>query len=81
MTVSRKCCHGSSRSQNGPCHKFELLSVLDTAEKLGAKKFIRSVQGLEEKLAENITLFVQVDGSFKDLCEQMIQSVIYNDIS
>lgn len=85
VTVSRKCCHGyaPSRAANGHCVKFDLQSVIEVAEKLGAKEFIRSAKnnGLEEKLAENVTLFAPLDEAFTDFAEQMFETVRQEKLS
>lgn len=78
MTVSRQCCYGYSRNQGQQfCEKIDWVNVIETAEKLGAKEFIRSAKnnGLEEKLSGNITLFVPLDGAFTDFSEQMFETV------
>lgn len=78
MTVTRQCCHGYGRLKGEQfCEKIDWAPVLETAEKLGANEFIRSAKnnGLEEKLSENITLFVPLDGAFTDFSEQMFETV------
>lgn len=78
VTVSRQCCYGYARG-NGQqyCEKIDWVPVIETAEKLGANDFIRSAKnnGLEEKLSQNITLFVPLDEAFTDFSEQMFETV------
>lgn len=78
VTVTRQCCYGYNRAKGQQyCEKIDWVPVIATAEKLGANEFIRSAKnnGLEEKLTENITLFVPLDGAFTDFSEQMFETV------
>lgn len=80
LTVTHQCCHGYGRPRNAeitaPCVKIDIKSIVDTAEEMGAKEFIRSAKnnGLEEKLQSNITLFLPTDTAFTDFSEQMFEN-------
>lgn len=78
VTVTRQCCYGYNRGKGQQhCEKIDWVPVIETAEKLGANEFIRSAKnnGLQEKLTENITVFVPLDEAFTDFSEQMFETV------
>lgn len=58
---------------------MNLLPVMETSEKLGAKEFVKAAKnnGLEEMLTKkNVTLFLPTDTSFTEFSEQMFESVV-----
>uniref|UniRef100_U5EZ19 Putative fasciclin n=1 Tax=Corethrella appendiculata TaxID=1370023 RepID=U5EZ19_9DIPT len=80
VKTTKQCCHGYQRSRNSPinapCEKIDLYPVIETAEKLGAKEFMKSVKknGLEDVFNETLTTFVPTDVAFTDFAEQMFES-------
>lgn len=51
--------------------------IPETAEKLGAKEFIRMAKtnGFENEFAKNITLFAPLDDAFTDFSEHILENV------
>jgi uncharacterized surface protein with fasciclin (FAS1) repeats len=68
VKITKQCCHGFARSNGGFCEKVDLFSVVETAEKLGAKEFVKTaVQSeLREVTDPNITIFAPIDSAFTD---------------
>lgn len=84
ITVTHQCCHGYGRKRNSrseniimPCEELNLKSVMETAEKLNGREFIRGAQksDVDDVLRKNITLFVPTDAAFTEYAEQMLESV------
>ncbi|KAJ6635572.1 Transforming growth factor-beta-induced protein ig-h3, partial [Pseudolycoriella hygida] len=81
VSITRQCCHGYGRRNDGDvtktCEKLNLVSVMETSEKLGAKEFVKSAKHnqLEDMLTKkNVTLFLPTDASFTEFSEQMFES-------
>lgn len=84
VSITRECCHGYGRQTDADvsktCEKLDLVSVMETSEKLGAKEFVKAAKnnGLEDMLTKkNVTLFLPTDASFTEFSEQMFESVRY----
>lgn len=82
ISITRQCCHGYGRQTDvdvsKTCEKLNLVSVMETSEKLGAKEFAKSAKnnGLEDMLTKkNVTVFLPTDASFTEFSEQMFESV------
>lgn len=82
VSITHQCCHGYGRRADADisktCEKMDLLPIMETSEKLGAKEFVKAAKnsGLEEMLTKkNVTLFLPTDASFTEFSEQMFESV------
>lgn len=80
LTVTRQCCHGYGRTRESdlyaPCEQLELKPIVDTAEEMGAKEFMKTARsnGLDEMLATNLTVFLPTDSAFTEFSEQMFEN-------
>lgn len=81
VSITRQCCHGYGRQNDADvgktCEKLNLVSVMETSEKLGGKEFVKAARnnGLEDMLTKkNVTVFLPTDASFTDYSEQMFES-------
>lgn len=76
VKVTRQCCHGYARPNNGPpnaqCEKLDLYPIVETAERLGANEFVATLKksGLEPMLNKDLTLFVVPDSAYTKFAEQ-----------
>lgn len=60
-----------------PCEELHLRSLIETAERLNGREFIRSAQknDVDNELRKNVTLFVPTDSTFTEFAEQLLESV------
>lgn len=64
-----------------PCEELHLRSLMETAERLNGREFIRSAQknDVDNELRKNVTLFLPTDTTFTEFAEQLLESVSLMD--
>lgn len=84
LSVTQQCCKGFGRKKNSksanihmPCEELHLRSLMETAERLDGREFVRSAQknDVDDELRKNVTLFLPTDTTFTAFAEQLLESV------
>lgn len=60
-----------------PCEELHLRSLIETAERLNGREFVRSANknDIDDELRKNVTLFLPTDATFTEFAEQLLESV------